>query len=342
MKKTIYLMTIVLAAASCRNKPEPAVHEEITRVRTVPLVMGDLSIPVPAAGVLVLSEEIRLSFKTGGIIDRVNADEGSRVEKGQVLASLNLAEINSSVTQARNGYEKALRDHTRAENLYRDSVATLETKQNAATALEVAKSVLEAAEFNQKHSMITAPSDGIILKKLAKQNELVSAGYPVFLFGSAGKYLKVKAGLADRDMVRVQRGDSALVTFDAYPQVRFHGIVDMIGKMADPLTGTFETEMLIEDQGYRLASGLVANIEIFPSAKNKFIMVPVGAVIEANGKKGYVYVMEDSMTVKKISVSIEGLDGDMAALSGMPAGFDEVVVEGSSYLRDGMKVQVIK
>lgn len=339
-KKCLYFILTVLIAG-CSSRETPLIVEDITPVRVAPVVKKEMSIPVHSSGILVSSEEIRLSFKTGGIIARINADEGQKVKKGTLLASLDLSEISSAVNQARNGYEKALRDFNRAENLYRDSVATLEMRQNAATALEVAKSTLDVAEFNLRHSSIVAPADGTILKQLAKQNELTAQGYPVFLFGSAGRSWKVKTGLSDKDVVKVSPGDSAIILLDAHPSVTFRAVVAEIGGMADLYTGTYETQLMLEPSDYRLASGFVGSVDIFPSAKRTFTVVPVGSVTEADGFQGYVYAVTDSSTVLKIRVNIEGMPEELAAVSGIPAHIKEVVSEGAAYLKDGKKIRVI-
>lgn len=328
--------------SGCKNRQPQATKEESPRVRIASITKVSMSIPVHATGILGSSEEMRLSFKTGGLISAIHVREGQKVRKGTLLASLNLSEVNASVNQAKNGYEKALRDFNRAENLYRDSVATLEMRQNAATALDVAKSTLEIATFNLEHSTITAPADGVILKQLAKTNELVSSGYPVFLFGTSGKYWKVRSGISDKDIVKINPGDSASVTFDAWPSVKFRGVVDETGEMANPSTGTYETEISIQSSGYRLASGFVAGVDIYPSQKKLFTMIPVGSLVGADGMHGYVFIVTDSSSVRKIRVGIESVPGDLAAVSGIPENVTGVVTEGSAYLKDGMKVNVIK
>jgi membrane fusion protein, multidrug efflux system len=329
-----------LLTPGCRNPQPAAVEEDTPRVRVIAPVVREISIPVHATGILSTSDEIKLSFKTGGIIESVNVKEGEKVKKGQLLASLNLAEINAANAQAGNAYEKALRDFTRAENLYRDSVATLEMRQNASTALEVARSNMEVARFNLKHSSIIAPTDGVILKQLARRDELISSGYPVFLFGSSGKYWKVRTGITDRDIVRISPGDSASVTFDAWPGVKFRAIVGETGSMADPYTGTFETELLVDGAGYRLASGFVAGVEIIPSTGKPAVTVPVRSLVDADGNTGYVFVAGDSGTVRKIRVGIESIPGETVVVTGLTTGM-KIVSEGAAWLKDGMKVQVI-
>lgn len=339
--KFIILFFLVLTAG-CRQNVEISPKEEITRVRVVKITPESASVSIHSNGILASAEELKLSFKTGGIVASVKVNEGDNVEKGDILAELNLSEINANVNLARNGYEKALRDWTRAKSLYGDTVATLEQFQNATTAMNVAKSNLEIAAFNLTHSTIKAPGDGIVLKQLVKENELVAAGYPVFLFGAKGKFWKVKTGISDRDVVRVNPGDSAVVIFDAWPGVKFPAIVDRVSEMADPMTGTYETELRLDGKGYRLSSGFVAGVDIFPAHKQDLTLIPVGAVVEAEGEQGFVCYITDSGTVKKTGVDIVTISGSDVAVKGIPEGISEIITEGAAYVKEGMKVEIVK
>jgi len=340
-RNTLLFLIIILSVA-CRNGEVKIIPDRTTRVRLTALIQKEVSIPIHTNGILVSSEELKLSFKTGGIAAKIFVGEGDHVKKGDLLASLNLSEISSNANQARNGYDKALRDYQRAENLYRDSVVTLEQKQNAATALNVAKATLDIVQFNLTHSRIIAPDNGVILKQLVRENELVSSGYPVFLFGTAGKLWKVRATLSDKDIIRVNKGDSAVVTFDAYPGVKFPAFVDQIGEMSNPYTGTYDTELLLNESSYRLASGFVAGVDLFPAEKDVYNLIPVESIVEANGQQGYIYIVTGTSSVRKIQVDIQTLIGSMAAIKGIPEGITQVVSEGAAYLKDGMKVEVVK
>ncbi|MCJ7446500.1 MAG: efflux RND transporter periplasmic adaptor subunit [Bacteroidales bacterium] len=336
------ILIILLCQAGCRNKTIKTPADEITRVRVMEITPESVSIPVHSSGILASSEEMKLSFKTGGIVAKINFREGDKVKKDQVLATLNLSEIKANVNLAVNGYEKALRDWTRAKNLYADTVATLEQLQNATTALNIAESNLNIAQFNLSHSTILAPDNGVILKQLVKANEMVASGFPVFLFGASGKFWRVKSGLSDRDVVKINQGDSASVIIDAYPDIVFSAVVDQISGMSNPMTGTYEVELSLKDMGYRLAAGFIAGIDIYPAVKQAFIMLPVGAVIDADGEKGFIWSVTDSGTVKKLEVEIETLSGQKVAVKGIPDSVREIVSEGAAYLREGERVKVVK
>ena len=88
---------------------------------------------------------MKLSFKTGGIVGKIFVREGDRVRKGDLLASLDLLEINANADQAKIAYDKAVRDYIRAENLLKEGATTLEKKQNAETAMNMAENSLEIA-----------------------------------------------------------------------------------------------------------------------------------------------------------------------------------------------------
>ncbi|MGB4292573.1 MAG: efflux RND transporter periplasmic adaptor subunit [Bacteroidales bacterium] len=340
-KEILFLLILQFLVLSCKSRQEQHIVADLNNVKVVSVASSQESLPVHAAGVIMPEEEIKLSFKTGGIVEHIFVKEGDRVKKGTLLASLNLSEISSQAELARNAYEKALRDYTRVRNLYADSVATLEQLQNATTALNMAKSNLDIAKFNLERSKIVAPADGIILKQLVRENELVAAGYPVFLFGLSGKMWKVTAGLADRDIIRVSPGDSAVVMPDAWPGVRLPGVVEKTGELAGPLTGTFDVEIRFSDGGYRLAAGFIAGVDIFPSVSVNTVYVPAGSVVDADGNTGYIFALTDSSTVKKIKVVITGIRGSEIAVENLPGDVTRIVSEGAAYLKDGMKVNVL-
>ncbi len=334
------LLTLTIMFCGCRPKPQLNKAEAPQPVKTMEISPELVSLKIHTSGILLSDEELKLSFKTGGIVSKIQVREGENVKKDQVIASLNLSEINAQVNLAASAYDKAVRDFGRVKNLYADSVATLEQFQNAGSALAAAKSQLDIARFNQSHSSIIAPVDGIILKQFVRVNEMAMPGYPAFLFGTSGKSWRVKTGLADRDIVKINPGDSAVVTFDAWPGVKFQAQVDLMGKIANQSTGTYDTELTLGDKGYRFAAGFVAMVDIYPSSRKSYILVPVGAILEADGQSGYIFCLSGSDTVRKTKVNIVTIAGDRAAVTGIPDGISRVVTEGAAYLTDGEKISV--
>jgi len=343
--KKIHLLLMVfcvfVTAVSCK-KPAPRIEEKTAvPVRTEVVKEQLLSFPVRTSGRLSAKTESRLSFKTGGIIKKIYVDEGQSVSEGQLLAILNLSEIEPRARQAELGLAKAQRDYDRAKNLYRDSVATLEQFQDAKTALEFARSNAEIAKFNLEYSEIRAPLNGKILKRVSESNEIVGPGQPIFLFASTASSWVVRSNLTDKDIVNIRLNDSATIEFDAYPGKIFYGRISETGNMADPYTGTYEVEIILKEPPESLVSGFIVKVSIYPArTARKMILIPAGAVQEGNGLSGNVWIIRDEKPVRQ-AVEIHSItDQGIIVSSGLVEG-DEVITEGGEYVREEVGIERI-
>jgi RND family efflux transporter MFP subunit len=350
MKTTSYIIAIAslglflqvsTGCSSKETKSAMAEQERAVSVRTVPVERAELAESIRAVGMAASKEESRLSFKIGGIIEKIYVKEGQAVRKGQLLATLKLSEINAQVNQAQNAFEKAERDLSRAKNLYRDSVATLEQLQDATTGFEVAKSALTIAKFNQQYASIYAPSSGKVLKRFAEENELTSPGVPILLLADAGQGWVVKVGLADRDAVRVRLGDNAEVTMDAFPDMAFSATVSEIAGAASPMTGVYDVELRLDPKGARLLSGLTAKVLIEPSQKQTVALVPIESFIEGDKNSGNVYTVSNDKA-QKVSVKVAFITGNQLAVSKGLENVNRVITDGAAYLKDGVLVTTLK
>ena len=165
-------------------------------------------------------------------------------------------------------------------------------------------------------------------------------GQPLFLFGSSAEEWVVKASLTDRDIVDVELGYPASITFDAYPGVEFQAIVSEVGKAADPYTGTFEVELSVQPLDYQLVSGFIANVIILSSVSEKCLQIPIDALVEADGNSAFVFVYLDGK-VEKRRVKTSGLADQICILEGVGKG-EHVVIEGAQYLKDRDEVIISK
>ncbi len=342
IKTLAAIFIVILAFSACKEQVTEEKSIEKVKVRTTKVIEKEMSIPVHCCGKLSSKEESKLSFKTGGIISGIFVDEGRVVKKGQVLAKLNLSEIQAQVNQSKLGLDKAERDFRRANNLYNDSVVTLEQLQNVTTALDIAKSNVEIAEFNLQFSTIKASSNGTILKRVAEENEIVGPGSPVFLFASTDNDWVARVNITDKDIFSLLLNDEAEIKFDAYPNKIFHATVTEIGNSADPYTGTYEVELTIKPTNEKLASGLIASVDIYPSKKEKFMIISVNALIEGDESEGYVYQIINNNQLKKVKINIYKISDDYLIIkSGIESGA-EIITEGVSYVNGTSEVEVIK
>lgn len=336
----IALLPAMLMAGCSGKQTGQATVERVTNVRVTHPKTVRKPVMVSASGMLATRQEMKLSFKTGGIVQSVPVREGQAVRKGTMLASLDLSEIKAQVNQAEVGFEKAQRDLERAQNLYRDSVVTLETLQNAETAFELAKAQKHIAEFNLKYSFIKAPANGKVQKVLVEKNEMIAPGYPAIMFASTGNNWVVRIAVTDKDIVKVDVGDSATISMDAFPGEIFSAMVTETATVADPVTGTYEVELKLSVAKPEFRTGFIARVTVYPDSYLSGLWVPLESVVDVTDQTGYVFVA-DGTKAKKVQVTTAGLAGEgMLIQSGLSAG-DIVITEGASYLEDGAGIKII-
>jgi multidrug efflux system membrane fusion protein len=340
---TLTLLTMMIVLSACSSKTETAQVTKAIPVQTTIANKMKISIPIHTSGKLYTSTESKLSFKIPGIVGKIFVREGQSVAKNTTLATLDLIEIEARVHQARSAAQKAERDLERIRRLYADSVVTLEQMQNTKTALEVANSDLEVAEFNLRYSKIIAPEKGKILKRFAEEGELINAGNPLFLFGEEQEGWVMRVAVTERQIIALKLGDRAEIQFDAYKDHVFPASVSEIQAIANPYTGTFEVELKFEPTELELYSGFVGRVKLLPEAQDAYYVLPVESLVEGDGRNGYVFrVDRNSMHVTRQPIQIFTILGDRLLLqSGVQSG-QEIVTFGASYLTDNDLIEVVK
>lgn len=337
------LLAATMILHGCAVSESPAVTaEQRVPVRVASVESALLDATLHAVGSVAPRDEVRLSFKTPGVVASIDVREGDLVRQGQVLAVLEQAEVDAAIRQASAATAKAERDLARARALYADGVATKEQLQDLTTAYQMARAAQDSAEFNARFTRIEAPADGVVTRRLGEPRELVAAGQPLLVVGSTGRGWVVHASLTDRDVVRVRHDDPAVVSLDAYPGREFTGRVTRIGAAADAATGTFRMEVTVDTGDIRLAQGLVARVEVRDGRETARPVVPLTALLEADSGKAVVYVVDaPQMLARRVVVQTGRFAGDRVEIaSGLEPG-QRVVIDGAAYLQEGDTVRVL-
>ncbi|MBL0740062.1 efflux RND transporter periplasmic adaptor subunit [Chryseolinea lacunae] len=312
-------------------------------VKIITLEKSSATIDITASGQLTTDDETVLSFKSGGVVSAVLVKEGEAVRKGQLLATLDLTELNAQVAQARFGYEKAQRDLQRVTNLYRDSVATLEQLQNVQTGLDISKQQLDAVIFNRTFAEIHAPANGYVLKKFVNSGQVVSTGNPVLTTNGAaqGNWI-LKVGVGDKQWAAAKKGDAATIAIDAFPGKTFKGTVLRKSETSDAQTGAFTLELTVDSDHEKLAAGMFGSTQIHSGQAASSWSVPYEAVLDANGGEGFVFVTADGKTAHKQPVNILSFDGKTIRISAGLEDATSLIIAGSAYLSDNSPIQILK
>ncbi len=334
-------IAILLLLTNCSTIENKQKKSTIPKVKVTEIKEVNKSDDINTTGMVKAAKNIRLSFKIGGIIENISVEEGEKVRPGQVLAKLNTQEIDARVEQANLAVEKAKRDFNRADNLYKDSVATREQWQNAKTALEAAQADLRMARFNQKHAVIRAGNHGTVLKKLAENGEITDAGYPVLVLGTNNSTHIVQTNVTDKEWVALENNDTAHIFMDAYDNKTFTARVSQISAMADPYTGTYDVELTFIDEPRKIATGMLTTVVIFPAVTHSYLRIPVDALVEADGDNGWIKIVKNNK-IERRNIHIKHIAHDFLYVEGNIEQGEQAVTEGKSFVIAGQTVETIE
>lgn len=335
---TVVAMAATLAA--CSSHAEPATHRA-TPVRVQAATTGPAKPAITTNGIVATKDEMRLSFKVAGVIKKIYVEEGQTVRKGERLAAIELAEIDAQVAQVQALAQKAQRDLERGERLYADQVISLEQLQDLTTQASLQKAQLQGVEFNRGYAVISAPQDGVVLRKLSQDRELVPAGQAILIIGARDRGYIVRAALSDREVVQLKLGDPAEILMDAYPGRAIEGSVTEIANAADEKSGMFPVEVRFGSTPVPLASGLVAKLRVHPASSREASLtyVPISSVVEGDRNSASVFVV-DGDRVKRRDVRVAFIEpAEVALTSGLQPG-ERVVTDGALYLEDREQIEV--
>jgi RND family efflux transporter MFP subunit len=343
---SIFFITLFLFVA-CKETIEEMESasletQENTIVEVQNVELTNDPIPIFAIGRFGSDEEVKLSFKIGGIVSSISADEGQYVKEGTQLATLRTTEIDAQVLKAQQALQKAQRDLDRIQNMYKDGAATLENVQDLTTLVQVSTADLDVVRFNQQYAKIISPVSGRILHRSAENGELVGPGQPIFIVSSTQKSQLLKASLSDRDVARINYGDKARIHFDAFPNELFNGKVLRVSESSDPRTGTFEVDIQIDARGKRMRNGYIGRVEILPLQVESYYKVPLDALVEGNEEEVTIFLLqEEGNTAKEIKVRPDFIGEDYFTVSrANNLVLEKVITSGAPYLRDNDKIQI--
>ena len=312
------------------------------------------------SGLLENKSEQSLGFKISGLVSKVYVDEGQFVKKGQLLAVLDLEEIDAEVSKAKSVLANAERNLERFKSLQGQNSLSMDQVQSAQTQVDVAKSDLTVAQFNRRHAVIKAPDAGRILDRSLEPNELVGAGQAVFVFAAKKTGWVLSTGITDKDIVRTRLGDKAELYFDAYPNQQFQAVVSEVAGRADASTQTFEIELLLsgfsEEKGSEnkgagkqaseikvtknLLAGFVGHGRVYPTQKENLVLLPLTALVRADGKQAEVYVLDDNAHAHVRLIDVAFIEGSRMAVRGGIQEGERIVTQGAPYLSEGRSVAV--
>ncbi|MDX2443421.1 MAG: efflux RND transporter periplasmic adaptor subunit [Bacteroidales bacterium] len=358
---------ITLVITSCKEKQE--VQAPPLEIGIVKVLQQDVPIYKDFVGQMYGLKDIPIRARVEGFLDNIYFNEGTRVEKGQLLYAIDpqpfLADVaaqESKLAEAKIILVNAENELARYKPLAEinavsksDLDAAQSTRDAAESSVEAAKANLRLSEINLGYTKVYSPIQGVIGKTEAREGEFVGKSpNPVILntvsridtmrvqfFLTEAEYLILIKEVLERDRSQVKtrvrdQYNLELLLSDGskYP---LKGRTDFINRNIDPTTGSMLVEAHFPNTDGILRPGLYAKVRARMEVLEGALLVPQRCVIELQGQYS-VFVVDENNTVQSRQVAIGERIGDLWLVTeGLNPG-EGIVIDGLQKVGTGMKV----
>ncbi len=341
-----------------KNKPQP--KKIIKPVKYTTVVKSGGEVRKVFNGVSQSGSETRLSFRTNGLIMKLNARVGNKVKKGDLLAQLDLSDLQlnyqkakSSEQSSKSQLETAKSAFERVKKLYQANSASLsdyeQAKNGFLSAQSLYKTTKKTVELQKRqiqYAKIIAPTSGTISAVNGELNEFAPAGNPIVIINSRNDDIEVVIGVTENYVSKISNGDEAAVIFSGLTDKSFKGIVSEVG-FSSTQSATAPVVLKLMNVSKDVRPGMAVEVSFsFGSKDDETILsVPVSSVSQDN-EGLFVYILAKGnqssiYTVMKRVIKTSRLSDDgYEVISGVKEG-EFIAIAGLRSLFDGMEVKLL-
>ncbi|HUZ75592.1 MAG TPA: efflux RND transporter periplasmic adaptor subunit [Stellaceae bacterium] len=255
-------------------------------------VRGPAVQAVYATGTVEATVMVPIAARTAARLVALEADEGTVVQKGQVLAQLEDDDLRRSIDEAIAEERYARSEFDRMTTLLARGVISHSAFDRAKADWEKAKAVADRAAVQADFLKLVAPADGRIIRRDGEIGQLIGANQAVFWMSCCGP-LRIAAEVDEEDIAQVRPGQAVLIRADAFPGQIFNGTVQSVTPKGDPVARSYRVRIVLPE-GSPLMIGMTAETNIILRRDENAWLLPAAAVADDS-----VWVVTDGHVVRR-------------------------------------------
>jgi RND family efflux transporter MFP subunit len=297
--------------------------------------------------------EVALPAKVTGYVGKMNVDFGDQVKAGQLLATLEVPELQADLDNAQATEQKAHADYTNAHLIYTRLLAVnkdhpnlvaqqeLDTAQasdlTATAAIAAAKAEFEKYQTMVSYTQITAPFDGVITYRYADPGTLIDAQGKPLVRVSDNYLLRLDFPVSVDYVQDIQLGDPVAVRVDSLNGKTFNGKISRFTHEVDDSTRTMITEIEVPNPDLKLVPGMYATVVLKVEKHLQALAIPTEAVAGEKTPTVYVLNRDNQIEERAVKLGLETAD-KYEIISGLQEG-DLVIIGSRAGFQAGQKVE---
>lgn len=331
------LTAVMLSACNAENNKGQAADEAV-RVEVTQVKAATADRTSRYSGTVEEENGSLLSFAVGGTVSRVLVDEGDRVGKGQLIATLDAEQLTHNHASAQAALAQAEDAYKRMEQLHgKGSLPEIKWVE-AQTALQRARASEQMARKQLADCRLYAPFSGVISKKFAEKGQNVGAGTQIAKLVAVGR-MKVKISVPESEMAQISVGQKADVTIEALGGTSMQATVTEKGVAADPLSRSYDVKLSLPKADRKLLPGMVADVALRSGNASMVCILPAHIVQIDERNNEFVWLAVGGKAVKRI-VTVGGFTADGVTVTNGLADGDMVITAGAQKVSEGTRVEI--
>ena len=312
--------------------------ETAVPVASAPVRLDSVFAAYTGSATLEAEDEADIVAKTGGVILELLAEEGDRVEAGQVVARLDRDRLRLEVERTGADLRRLEKEVERSEQLFARKLTSSDAHDRLRFDQEAQRAAHEMAKLELSYTDVRSPIAGTITERLVKTGNLVQLHQTLFRVDDFDP-LQAVLFVPERELRALRPGQPATLQVDALGEGTYSGVVRRISPVVDAATGTVKVTVDVTDPERRLLPGMFARVGIVHDRRENVVVVPRSAIVNEDGRE-YVFVVEDDR-VKRTEVRTGYRSGgNVEVLEGVAEGLN-VVTSGKSSIADGALIEVV-
>lgn len=291
-------------------------------------------------GSVVAEDMLAATPEIGGRVLRLTVKEGDAVQKGSLIAVLDIEALQKQRAELETALDLANTVFERQRSLWEQNIGSeiqfLQAKNNK----ERVEKSLASLDVQLGRNKVYAPGSGIVERVVVQAGELASPGMPIVQILNTSQ-LKVVADVPENYIRSVKQGERVTVAIPAL-DMEHNAPISLIGKTVDPANRTFKVEIKLPNNPL-LKPNLLAEMRIQDFQVKNVVTLPLDRIQQEVGGRRYVMLKAQAgkdVVAKKAIVEIgKSYDGIVVITSGLEPG-DEVIMEGARGLTDGQRIEI--
>lgn len=326
---------------SCSDNKNQSNKIKIVKLSTVESASKQFSVEYP--GKVRAAENIGLSFRVSGVLQKIYVKQGDYIKQGQLLAQLDPKDYKIQLDATQAEYNQIKAEAERVIALYKDGGTTPNMYDKAVYGLEQITAKYNHHKDQLSYTKLYAPFSGKVQNLVFREFETVGAGMPVISILNSGD-LEVEINIPAAEYIKKDNFRSYECYFNYFPDKTFPLTPISVAPKANA-NQLYTVKLRLQVQkGVNITPGMVTMVRIgLDKGQNQMLQVPASAMFTENGNS-YVYVYKkDSETVEKTQINMVQLlsKGTCVVTSKDLKLGDNVVALGVRHIEDGSKVKAL-